>query len=374
MKFMGSKQTLLRGDLGAITLREASKAQRFVDLFSGSGAVARYVASRISIPVLAVDLQRFAVILAADAIERPIQLSFDLVERKWLDSATTAIANDARLSKALNFSTNPTNQSVMAARQLCQQLAGGFFWQHYGGHYFSPHQALMLDALHKALPSNRFERTLALAALIRTASRCAAAPGHTAQPFQPTPNLLPSISECWKRNPLNEVRHFAMQAAQTCALRPGLAIAADARQIATTLFQNDVVFIDPPYSDVQYSRFYHVLEAVAVGGFDEVFGSGRSPFRHVRQTSVFSRRAFAMKEFAQLIRVLREAASTAIITFPDANASNGMSARDIIQASSNHFSIEVTQADAVHSTLGGGRNHRPSRRPVHEFIMVLRPR
>ena len=38
-------------------LREAAKADRVVDLFCGSGAVARFVAQKTAIPVLAIDLQ-----------------------------------------------------------------------------------------------------------------------------------------------------------------------------------------------------------------------------------------------------------------------------------------------------------------------------
>jgi adenine-specific DNA-methyltransferase len=374
MKFMGSKQALLRGDLGIIVLREASRAQRFVDLFSGSGATASFVASRLPIPVLACDLQNFAVQLAADAVERPVPLSFDMVERKWLDPAITEVTNDSRISAALEFTRDLNSQKVMAARHLCKRLDGGFIWRHYGGHYFSPYQALVLDALHSTLPSGHHEHTLTIAALIRTASRCAAAPGHTAQPFQPTPSLLPAIEESWARHPIDEARRFAMSAAEIYAQRPGLAVAADARHVARRLYKDDVVFVDPPYSDVQYSRFYHVLEAVAIGGFAEVFGAGRSPDLNLRKSSVFSRRSSAMNEFTKLMKALRDAGVTAIVTFPDVNASNGMSARKVIEVSSSYFSAEVTSAPAVHSTLGGSRNRRPSRRSVHELIMVFRPR
>jgi adenine-specific DNA-methyltransferase len=374
MKFMGSKHKLLSGPLGTITLREARNAERFIDLFSGSGVVVDHVARLLPIRTLAVDLQRFSAILAADKIERTIPVCADLIERKWLDPATTAITNDSRLHQALRVSIDPTGASVLASRKLCEQLSGGFFWRHYGGHYFSPHQALMLDALYDCLPSDRSQRILALAAMIRTSSRCAAAPGHTAQPFQPTDRLLPFIAEAWKRNPLEECRRWAMQAGATHALRPGLAIIADARHLARAARPGDVVFLDPPYSAAQYSRFYHVLEAIAIGGYQEVSGAGRSPIRSCRQTSVFSCRSIAMHEFARLLRTLRDAGATVILTFPDTNASNGLSARKIISASGSYFSIETTASAAVHSTLGGSPIRRPSRRSVDEIIMVLRPR
>ena len=52
MKYMGSKASLLEGELGSITLANVAKAGRFVDLFSGSGAVGNFVAENADIPVL----------------------------------------------------------------------------------------------------------------------------------------------------------------------------------------------------------------------------------------------------------------------------------------------------------------------------------
>ena len=49
-----------------------------------------------------------------------------------------------------------------------------------------PSEADAIDAFRASLPRSEPSRTIALAALIRAASKCAAAPGHTAQPFQPT--------------------------------------------------------------------------------------------------------------------------------------------------------------------------------------------
>ncbi len=46
----------------------------------------------------------------------------------------------------------------------------------------------------------------------------------------------------------------------------GETIVGDALQIAKTLNRSDLVFVDPPYSAVQYSRFYHVLENCLCSG------------------------------------------------------------------------------------------------------------
>ena len=61
---MGSKRAMLRNGLGELLAQEVPNAERFIDLFAGSGAVAAHVASKFQVPVLAFDLQRYAAILA----------------------------------------------------------------------------------------------------------------------------------------------------------------------------------------------------------------------------------------------------------------------------------------------------------------------
>src|SRR5205807_482401 len=78
-------------------------------------------------------------------------------------------------------------REVLAARDVCRELPGSTMWSAYGGYYLSPHQAAMFDALRSSLPKDPDERRLGLGALIVAAARCVASPGHTAQPFRPTP-------------------------------------------------------------------------------------------------------------------------------------------------------------------------------------------
>lgn len=49
---------------------EVDGAERFVDLFSGSGAVSIHVAETYPIPVLSVDLQAYSAVLAEAVISR----------------------------------------------------------------------------------------------------------------------------------------------------------------------------------------------------------------------------------------------------------------------------------------------------------------
>jgi len=147
----------------------------------------------------------------------------------------------------------------------------------YGGHYFSPEQALSLQYLRDNLPADG--EMGALAALVVAGSRCAASPGHTAQPFQPTPALLPHIALAWKRDVATEVVRALEILGPRHARVMGEAHRADALVLSSKASVGDLVFLEPPYSDVQYSRFYHVLEGIAIGGYASVIGAGRVPSR-----------------------------------------------------------------------------------------------
>ena len=115
----------------------------------------------------------------------------------------------------------------------------------YGGHYFSPYQAAILDMYLSWLPESPSERSVALATLIWTASRCAAAPGHTAQPFQPTDTALRYIEISWKVDPTAILKSALKYIGPLHANKAGSAIVGDATEYATRAKSTDLVVVDP---------------------------------------------------------------------------------------------------------------------------------
>ena len=368
MKYMGGKTALLGGRLGEILLSEADSASRFVDLFGGSGAVAHFAAQHLKLPILSVDLQEYARVFASAVIERTCSLVGDPALTGWLATPVATLAGHEPIPVTADL--------VHAARVAAAAEPEGFITRHYGGHYFSLSQAQTLDSLYAALPASGALRTVALAALLQAASACAAAPGHTAQPFQPTATLLPYIRQAWTRDVSESARIAVEQIAPAFAAVRGEARVGDAQSVVETLQEGDLVFCDPPYSAVQYSRFYHVLEGIARGGWDEVGGKGRAPARTRRETSEFSMKSKAPAAMKKLVAGLRQCGCRAIITFPNADASNGLSANDIIAMTEDDWIVRAHYLDSVHSTLGGrsGSGPRGGRKKLKEAVLVLSPR
>ena len=379
MKYMGSKRSMLKNGLGDLLLEQADLFDRFVDLFAGGGFVSWFVAERIAKPVLAVDLQKYSTILCEAVISRTEPLDADALNKKWIAEAKRKRNASYLWKKAYHFSNEAIEirSFVDQARILCETKSLiGPIWNAYGGHYFSPPQALTFDYLLDNLPDKKEERILCLAACIAAASECVASPGHTAQPFQPTKGAGKYILESWRRDPLERCKNNLEFLCPKFARVPGSVVTTDAQNVISLLTSKDLVFIDPPYSGVQYSRFYHVLETIArCDKKISVSGTGRYPALDERPQSKFSNISQAKDALKFLLKGIAEKGSTIIFTFPSGNSSNGLSGDYIKTVASEWFQVEDKNTiEGQFSSLGGNNGNRKARNKSSEMILFLRPK
>jgi adenine-specific DNA-methyltransferase len=365
---------MLANGLGTILREKGCRANRFVDLFCGSGVVSWYAAKHLPCPVLAVDLQEFAVVLARAVVARTHCCNPSIMHQ-WLSTVAESRASSSLWAEAMHLRALDlsTPELVERARQLCaDEHSDGPTWSVYGGHYYAPWQALTLDCLLEMMPTEPEERNAALAAVIHAASKCVAAPGHTAQPLQPTETAAPFLLEAWSKDPLDHVDQAIKDICFRHAQKQGSAVVADAQEIAESLTNTDLVFVDPPYSDVQYSRFYHVLETIARGGCGTITGVGRYPPAAERPRSAYSLRSQARDAIYKLLQTLAHRECTVIVTFPRGKASNGLSGDEISQIASEWYKITEYSVASQFSTLGGSENgNRKARQRKIEMILVL---
>jgi len=364
---------MLKNGLGELIDDNVGNATRFVDLFSGSGAVAIHVAQRYPIAVEAYDLQQYSAVLVNAVVARSRMLRVEQIWTHWHKRARD-IHDRVRFP---SFNVSITRSSVSAMRRWCEQQGKLPITQAYGAHYFSPQQAIWLDALRQTLPEERSPKLASLAALIRAASQCAAAPGHTAQPFQPTIGAKKYLVQAWSIDILHKVESDLRFIANTHSIVPGNAHVADANSAAKKLHKRDLVFIDPPYSGVHYSRFYHVLETIAAGTCGEVTGVGRYPHSDKRPRSRYSLKGESSAALDELLCKVAEQKANAILTFPDHECSNGLSGEEVRQLCAAHFEVREKLVDSRFSTMGGSRGDaggRGGRQNARELILVLKPR
>lgn len=376
MKYMGSKRLMLQNGLGKLLLEEASEHERFIDLFSGSSAVSNFIALQKNIPVHAVDLQTYSSVLSASIIERTKLINSKKIFASWLENYNDRqqeyrllFEEASRFDSILNIPKRVKQSRSFAKRHASLDLP---IFSAYGGHYFSLSQALTVDFLMKALPEKSSKECLA--SLIISASQCVASPGHTAQPFQPTPTASPYIEEAWEKSILYYTEIALRKISSQKAQAKGKAVVDDAVLYARKLKYGDLVFIDPPYSGVHYSRFYHVLETIARGSYHIPEGTGRYPSIQDRPSSSFSKKSEAFEALQNLLNNLATTGSTVVFTFPNHDCSNGLSGNLISEVASQWFEVKNSSFTSKFSTLGGNNSIRSARKKTEELILLLKPR
>ncbi len=388
MKYMGHKGKLLPV-LGEILKCESVNARRVADPFCGSGAVSWFLAQSTSKAIFSSDLQSFAAARAAAVVERTIVLDADSIIRTWFQAARKVVntivvhfPNSSRsIQPDLTIATR-IRSLVVRSRNFCHSVLpsllekiGGEFPMTfaYGGHYFSPMQALELDALRQTVPKSIAESNACIAALVEAASRCAASPGHTAQPFQPTDTAARFIVEAWSRDVWDLTAQALRSVACAHAQTKGRALVGDYQDCIRNLEPGDLVFADPPYSDVHYSRFYHVLETLARGFEVTVTGVGRYPPLSERPGSSFSRKGESHSAARALVNACASQQVGLVLTFPSEGASNGLTTADFVRLGTGKFaSIEVHEVSSTFSTLGGSAASRGGRKACVESIACFR--
>lgn len=128
-----------------------------------------------------------------------------------------------------------------------------------------------------------------------------------------------------------------------------------------------VVYADPPYTDDQYSRFYHLLETVVLYDYPDV--SGKGIYRGGRLSSQFSLASKVVEAFSSLIGLTADLDAALVISYP-ANGLLKNSLEAIPALLRTRFSkvLPPVVVDHSHSTLGASKG--PHRQNVSELIFV----
>jgi adenine-specific DNA-methyltransferase len=162
--------------------------------------------------------------------------------------------------------------------------------------------------------------------------------------------------------------------------RKGRAVKGDANLIAKDIRKKDLVFIDPPYSGVHYSRFYHVLESITRGTAGGVSGVGRYPSAKCRPRSSYSVQSESRDALSNLLKTIAKRGAKVILTFPNHKCSNGLSGYSIKKIASEHFHVRHKSVGSRFSSLGGTSDNRgnqagrEARMDTRELVLTLTPK
>lgn len=284
------------------------------------------------------------------------------------------------------------------ARQSVEQLGSGHIMlRYYGGVYFSYRQAVELDAIVaivRALTDDL--RTTGLAAVLGTASDVTSTVGnHFAQPIRPR-DRDGRLKNGWsaricKSRLMSAVDGFKLWVVRYRGLSHTpyacTSVRGDYRNVLARLQEGDVgvVYADPPYTRDHYSRFYHVLETLALGddpGVSVIPGTSDEPsrglYRVQRHQSPFSIRSEVLPAFSQLFGHCKRLGAPLVLSYSPTGA--GTKARpqprlltvpQLIDLAKGYFgNVTVSGTDRIaHSKLN--RRHFNSEIDYDAEILII---
>jgi adenine-specific DNA-methyltransferase len=117
-----------------------------------------------------------------------------------------------------------------------------------------------------------------------------------------------------------------------------------------------VVYADPPYTNDQYSRYYHLFETVLLYDYPEPSGAGL--YRGHRFASEFSIKSKVSASLSTLIERSAEIGADLILSYP----TNGLlvGSRELIPGMLKRFyrrRSEPIEISHSHSAMGGSKGH-----------------
>ena len=372
-----------------------NRGARVGDLFSGSSVVSQALAHQ-GYQVTAVDTQQYASVLGISCLgvgrranekldaEDIVKASYESTNLqnydKWikLSSKEQAFLEAQDIKALRSMYSNLPLLWCSGEDHRIQLLHSGYpnnglnpvsiFTEIYAGSYFGVTQAMELDLLRIVIEQKAFSRwqlNAALAALMSAASRCVHSAGkHFAQPIKNSTagsNRFADGRLLQDRN-ISVTQSFLEAAAQINSLTHSEEdgnqfILGESERLNRSVYESfDLVYLDPPYTAQQYSRFYHVLETLVSYDVPKLFVDGKLTtglYPDGRYKSAFSSRKGAELAIKKIIRSAHSSRTNLLASYSHSTAASNGNARmisfeQLIQACKSSYGEHAVSWETMH--------------------------
>lgn len=331
IRYMGTKSGLLEFIIPEIT--KITPNNGFVlDLMAGSNAVS--YALKPYFTVYTNDVQMYSKIISEAII---------------VNQSETISSSSATCELEANYQHNIANKDF------------SFFEQIYSNTYFSKKQCIDIDALRYAIDfiDNKYRKSLYLLALMATMCKVQSTPGHFAQ-YMPSNHkrIIPLqqmdvLEEFYKKCDLySSIVFTPMQNKAFCM---------DYRNLLSEkhISHVDTIYLDAPYSQEQYSRFYHILETIVK--YDSPTVHFKAKYRDDRFMSSFCYKDRVEKEFTNIFNYCKTNSINLVLSYSNRGLIPSEKLYDL--ANKYFHVVNMKTFDYKHSTQGKGSN------PIKEILI-----
>jgi adenine-specific DNA-methyltransferase len=362
LKYMGSKREIIGFVTAAIKSLDVDSTW-VCDLFAGTGVVSGSLKSSYNIH--ANDIQAYSAILSNTYLSN-LKGSIKPERLDEIKIRATKIANEFfSKNPGLNFQYKDDNtlEEFIKLERKQQALMDedfniGFhlFTKYYSGTYWSYSQCVWIDSLRAVAEQykGKSEYYAILSSLIFAMSYVSQSTGHYAQYRDTTKDNMLDILSYRKRDIWT---YFERKFKELI-----LSLNGDATKEykVTTLDYLDclrivedgaIIYADPPYQSVHYSRFYHALETLVRYDYPKILHKGR--YRDDRHQSPFCKKTTVNQAFNDLYTAVKEKKAHLVLSYSD----TGMITLDQLtiwgdNIFGDQYTIEVLEKDHTHSKMG----------------------
>ena len=380
MKYMGSKREIL--EFITSSIRDFNiEGEWFCDLFSGTSIVGASLRDEYNIHTN--DIQSYSAVFADTYFHNLKRIinpeEIDTIRIKTLQYVyefhTSYPEHDYNYNKISNFSSL---QQLEKKQQkfLNNQFRMGFhlFVKYYSGTYWSYDQCVWIDSI-RAVAEEYIDRpqhrSLILSSLIYAMSYTSQSTGHFAQFRDVTESNMEDILIYRKREiwPLFQRKFLELINSINYETEKDFRITTlDYIDCLRIIENNTIVYADPPYSFVHYSRFYHAIETLVQYDYPQIKYKGR--YRENRHQSPFCKKTEVRDAFTRMFHCIRERNSHLILSYSD----NGMITEgEILKIGEDVFgnSYECHMRSQLYSHSKMGRSDE-NRMNVNELIIAYK--
>ena len=412
MKYMGSKRELLDKIRTIVISQGIGQDKALLDLFAGTCGVG--MSLRDVMPVYSNDIQVYSSFIAdgclgasafdldKDSVLRAIEAKYkeNYEALKQLLPASRAASNayietqvwddkkrNEYIAFAEQFESNVLGLKVenselkklgreYAKRQtdpsLFPYLQTTFLFSEM---YFSIDQCMAIDSLVYAINNvsgqNRKYQKLLFSALIHSYSYASAGTGHFAQ-FRDL-STMSSVKDVFIYRKKSVLDFFFRKAEEIAKMSeknksPDLSKSfsldyIDLMSDKKIMKNVGIVYADPPYSFVHYSRFYHAIEDLCRYDYPSVEHKGR--YRKDRHQSPFCIKTKAPSAFDSMFKKARDYELPLLVSYSNTGMITLETLDDI--ARNNGYKVEALELDHKHSTMG---RLKDKHRDVKEALLL----
>jgi len=361
LKYMGSKREIIDFVIDSINSLNVSSIW-LCDLFAGTGVVSGALKGKYNIH--ANDIQAYSSILSNTYLSnlKGTILPNKLEEIKnKVEELVSQFKNQYSLYQ-FEYSNVTTIETFINLENAQQDLLNsnfeiGFhlFTKYYSGTYWSFEQCIWIDSIRAVADQyiGRLEYYAILSSLIFSMSYVSQSTGHYAQYRDATPDNMADILSYRKKEiwPFFERKFNELILNVNGLARDFKVTTLDYIDCLRIIEKNSIVYADPPYQSVHYSRFYHALETLVKYDYPKVLYKGR--YREDRHQSPFCKKTTVKKAFSSLFNGINYKKSHLVLSYSDTGMIN---LGDIIKLSKeclqDQYIYEVLKKEHVHSKMG----------------------